>query len=429
MKDWNMAENKTIVRGHSFKLIDSEGTAYLDGIANMWCNVWGHGHNPVTRAIIKQFEKLPHSTLFGLASEEVVKASSSLIRMAKGMDKVFYTDNGSSAIEAALKMALQFWHNRGQVSKVKFVSVEHGYHGDTAGAMSVGYIDQFFDPYKPMLHECLKVPSPGSAERYTIKDEKYDIQGPLESAERLLSSIADECAAFVMESGAQIAGGGLIYPPGYQEGIANLCRKYGILLILDERATGFGRLGNMVEYIEQNSIPDIVCFGKALTGGYFPMAVTLAKRDIFNAFLGEYAEGKHFYHGHTFTGHAAGCAATCANIELYKKRQLIAQIKKNARYLESRLVEFEQFSVVSSIRHKGLFAAVELNSNSKPPMLNDGRLMNYFIMKRALELGVFLRPLGNNLFILPPLAMPQSDIGRVVDASLKIVSELEDLVK
>jgi adenosylmethionine-8-amino-7-oxononanoate aminotransferase len=427
MSDWSKWSNRVIVKGKGFYLADSEGRKYLDGIASMWCNVWGHGKNEVVEVMIEQLKNLQHSTLFGLANSPSVELAERLVGLAKGMDRVFYTDNGSTAIEAAMKVALQYWRNRGKDAKKEFVSLERGYHGDTIGAMSVGYIENYFGAYKPLLKRVHRVPSPllyGS--RFENEDDL--VEWCLEKTEKVLKKRGNRCAALVMESGAQIAGGVVIYPAGYQRRVAKLCRNYDVRLVLDEIATGFGRLGNMVEYIAQRSQPDIVCFGKALTGGYFPLAVTLTNDRIFSAFLGKYSENKHFYHGHTFTGHPVGCAAALANIKLYEKRDLMWQINSYARYIASRMREFTEFPIVADIRHKGLLAGIELAKNGKPIVtLKNRERINYFIMHESLKMGVHLRSLGNILMVIPPLAIGRQDLEKLLDVQLAILRKIEKL--
>lgn len=427
MRDWEKWNNRVIVKGEGFYLVDSEGRKYLDGIASMWCNVWGHGQNKVVEAMVEQLKNLQHSTLFGLASGPSAQLAERLAGLAKGMDRVFYTDNGSTAIEAAMKMALQYWRNKDRGAKKEFVSLERGYHGDTIGAMSVGYIENFFGAYKALLTKVHRVPSPllyGSR----FENEGDLVEQCLDKTEKLLKKRVDRCAALVMESGAQIAGGVVIYPAGYQRKIAKMCRDHDVLLVLDEIATGFGRLGNMVEYPAQRSQPDIVCFGKALTGGYFPLAVTMTTDRIFNAFLGKYSANKQLYHGHTFTGHPVGCAAALANIELYEKRNLMQQINANARYIASRLREFAKSPIVADIRHKGLLAGIELARDDRPivKMKNKERI-NYFIMQESLKMGVHLRPLGNIMIVIPPLAIGKSDLVKVLDTHFKILRKVEEL--
>ena len=427
MSDWRKWSNRVIVKGEGFCLIDSEGRKYFDGIASMWCNVWGHSKNKVVEAMREQLKNLQHSTLFGLASSPSAQLAEKLVGLARGMDRVFYTDNGSTAIEAAMKMALQYWRNKGRSTKIEFIALDYAYHGDTIGAMSVGYIQNFFGAYKPLLTKVRRAPSPllhGSR----FEDEKDLVEWCLEKTEKLLKKRGDRSAALIMESGAQIAGGAIIYPAGYQRKIAKLCRDYDMLLVLDEIATGFGRLGNMIEYLAQRSQPDIVCFGKALTAGYFPLAVTLTTDRIFNAFLGKYSDNVHLYHGHTFTGHPVGCAAALTNIELYEKRNLIQQINANAKYIATRLREFARSPIVTDIRHKGLLAGIELARNNKPiVMLKNKERINYFIMQESLKMGVHLRPLGNIMIVIPPLAIGRRDLGKLLDVQLEIVRKVERL--
>lgn len=427
MGDWKRWNNRVIVRGEGFYLVDSEGRKYLDGIASMWCNVWGHGQNRVVEAMVEQLKNLQHSTLFGLASGPSAQLAERLAGLARGMDRVFYTDNGSTAIEAAMKMALQYWRNKGKSAKKEFVSLEHGYHGDTIGAMSIGYIENFFGAYKPLLAKVHRAPSPllyGSI----FENESDLVEHCLAKTERILKKRVDRCAALVMESGAQIAGGAIIYPAGYQRKIAKMCREHDVLLVLDEIATGFGRLGNMIEYLAQKSQPDIVCFGKALTAGYFPLAVTMTTDRIFNAFLGKYSDNKHLYHGHTFTGHPVGCAAALANIELYEKHNLMQQINANAKYVASRLREFARSPIVADIRHKGLLAGIELARNGKPIVtLKNKERINYFIMHESLKMGVHLRPLGNIMMVIPPLAIGKRDLEKLLDTQLEILRKIEKL--
>lgn len=425
MNEWNKVDNRVIVRGEGFYLVDSGGRRYLDGTASMWCNVWGHGPNEVVDAMREQLGRLQHSTLFGLANEPSTMLAEKLVRLAKGMDRVFYTDNGSTAIEAALKMALQYWRNKGKPRK-EFVSLERGYHGDTAGAMSVGYIEQFFGAYRPVLKKVHRVPSPllyGSG----FENERDLVEHCLEETEKTLKKLKGRCAALVMESGAQIAGGVVIYPDRYQKKMSELCEKHDTLLILDEIATGFGRLGNMTEYAAQKSRPDIVCFGKALTAGYFPLAVTLAKKQVYDAFLGRHSENRHLYHGHTFTGHPVGCAAALANLELYEKRNLMQQIKDNAKYLESRMREFEAINTVADVRQKGLLAGIELARKGKPLMYLKKERLGQFVARESLKMGVHLRALGNILVVIPPLAIDRKSLKKLVDTHLELAKKAEKL--
>ena len=283
-----------IVRGDGMWLIDEDGNRLLDGVASMWCNVWGHSKRELINAIIKQAKKLQHSSLFNLTNEPSELLAKKLINISPNMDQVFFSDNGSTAMEIAIKIALQYWTNLGFSNKNKIATLENGYHGDTFGAMSVGYVPEFFSKFRSKLFSTIQFPV---ARNYRIpRNLSCD-----EYEEYCLSKIESKLtkdnsiAAFVMESGAQMAGGVIIYPKNFQKAIAKICKKNGVLFVLDEIATGFGRLGSMIEYKSQNSEPDIVSFGKMLTGGYLTLAATLVTKKISNSFLGKFYEMKHLF--------------------------------------------------------------------------------------------------------------------------------------
>ena len=424
MKIWNRGSNKIIIKGDNFYLIDQNKKKILDGVANMWSNVWGYGENPIIKSMKTQFSTLPNSTLFGLGNSKSVNLAEKLIKLCKGMDKVFYSDNGSTAIEIALKMSTQYWKNKNNNSKKHlFLSLRNGYHGDTIGTMSVGFVANFFESYKSILLKTFRVPSPKDYE-FTYEVESDIVDKCLDLTEEKLKKYSSQISAMIMESGAQIAGGVSIYPLNYQKKIAELCKKYDVLLILDEIATGFGRLGNMIEYEKQKSIPDIVCYGKALNGGYFPIAVTLTTKKIYKAFLGNYKDNKQFFHGHTYTGHPVGCAACITNIDQYKKTNLIVQIQQNSIYLQKRLNKFYDLDIVSKIRHKGLLIGIDLVNGKKSLNFVKDSPINYYIMKESLKRGVYLRTLGNILTIIPPLAIPRAQLDIIIDVSYEILSLL-----
>lgn len=425
MKDWKRSDVKVIRKGRGMWLVDDKGDRYLDGVASMWCNVWGHTRKEIVDAMVAQIRDLQHSTLLGLANEPSTILAKLLVKQARGMSRVFYSDNGSTAIEVALKMALQYWNNMGKSHKNRFVSLTNGYHGDTVGAMSVGYIENFFESYKKILFHVKRAPSPYLYRRPTNISEDEFLTHCIDSMEKLLKN--DNIAAVVMESGAQLAGGAIIYPDGYQREIKRLCEKYDTLLILDEIATGFGRLGSMVEYLKQRSPPDIVAFGKMLTAGYFPLAVTLSTERIYEAFLGKYEERKQLFHGHTFTGNPIGCATAIANIELYRKERLMEKVKGKAEIVRKRLEEIVDYEIVGDVRHKGLLAGIELVSNRKrkrPYTLK--KRMSYYIMQESLKRGVFLRPLGHIMTLVPPLAIGEKELTLLLDTAVEIVGSIRN---
>lgn len=422
MKLWNNSENIVIKSGSGFSFVDSKEKRYLDGISNMWCNVWGHDRIEIIDAMKKQLDSLPHSSLFGLVNEPSVKLAKILTTIAKGMSKVFYTDNGSTAIEAALKIAIQYWNNKGKTQKKNFICLKNGYHGDTIGCMSIGYVDGYFSPYKSLLLKTIKVDSP------TIRHEKFgnqNIEQYIDKIENILKNLSSKISGFVMESGAQIAGGVNIYPKNFQREIGDLCKKYGILLILDEIATGFGRLGNMIEYKAQHSEPDIVCFAKALTGGYFPLAVTLTTTDIFNEFLGDYWAKRQLFHGHTFTGHPVGCTAALTNLELYEKLNLIRKIRDNSLVFNRVLKKFSELDICYDIRQKGMLCGIELRKGDAPIKSIEKVPIGHYIAKESLKKGVYLRTLGNIITIIPPLAIDQEDLIKIVDTEYAIVQKVQ----
>ena len=425
MKQWNKSQNVLIGSGTGFSFVDSKERTYLDGISNMWCNVWGHDRIEIISAMKKQLDTIPHSSLFGLVNEPSVKLAKSLTTMAKGMGKVFYTDNGSTAIEAALKIATHYWINKGKTQKKKFICLKNGYHGDTIGCMSVGYVDGFFSPYKSLLLKTIKVGCP------TIRHEKFGYQNfeqYIDKIENILKRLSTKISAFVMESGAQIAGGVNIYPNNFQKEISDLCKKYDILLILDEIATGFGRLGNMIEYKAQRSEPDIVCFAKALTGGYFPLAATLTTNEIFKEFLGDYWAKKQLFHGHTFTGHPVGCIAALTNLELYNKFNLIKKIRDNSLIFNRLLKKFTEIDICYDIRYKGMLCGIELRKGNKSIKSIENVPVGQYVETESLKNGVYIRTLGSILTIIPPLAIEPEDLIKIVDVEYEIVKKLRNII-
>ncbi len=422
MKDWPKFD--VISSGKGMWLYDKSGNAMMDGVASMWCNVWGHSNKELTESMIKQTKKLQHSSLFNLTNDRAEELAEKLVKLAPEMHRVFYSDDGSTAMEISAKMALQYWQNTGEKKKTRFVSLENGYHGDTVGTMSLGYVPLFFSKFKPMLFQVLRTPSPNKyriPKGYSFEDYQ---QFCLDKIEKTLTK-NDKIAAFVMESGAQIAGGVVIYPKGFQKKISKMCKKNNVLFILDEIATGFGRLGSMVEYQTQESIPDIVSFGKMLSGGYLPLTATLATKKIYDSFLGDYKDMKHFFHGHTFTGNPIACATALANISLYKKYNLLSKIKKRAIQIQSRIDEISNLDLVGDVRHRGLLMGVESVSNkkTKSPISPQMRLPQK-IFREAKKHGIYQRTLGNIVMVIPPLAISEKELDFLIDGTIKTIKSV-----
>ena len=422
MSEWNKFPK--IVRGEGMWLIDEDGNRLLDGVASMWCNVWGHSKKELVNAIIKQTKKLQHAPLFNLTNEPSELLAKKLINISPNMDQVFFSDNGSTAMEIAIKIALQYWTNLGFSNKNKIATLENGYHGDTFGAMSVGYVPEFFSKFRSKLFSTIQFPV---ARNYRIpRNLSCD-----EYEEYCLSKIESKLtkdnsiAAFVMESGAQMAGGVIIYPKNFQKAIAKICKKNGVLFVLDEIATGFGRLGSMIEYKSQNSEPDIVSFGKMLTGGYLTLAATLVTKKIFNSFLGKFSEMKHLFHGHTYTGNPIAAALSLKNLELYEKYNLINKIQKTSKIFQNRINEIHNLDLVGDIRHKGMVMGIELiqNKKTKKPYALDIST-NKIIFEEGKKNNVYFRTLGNIVMLVPPLAISQKDLNFLIDGTIKTITTL-----
>ena len=414
-----------IVRGDGMWLIDEDGNRLLDGVASMWCNVWGHSKMELINAIIKQAKKLQHSSLFNLTNEPSELLAKKLINISPNMDQVFFSDNGSTAMEIAIKIALQYWTNLGFSNKNKIATLENGYHGDTFGAMSVGYVPEFFSKFKSKLFSTLQFEVPRSynlPKNMTGKEFENDC---IKKIENKLSN-DNSVAAFVMESGAQVAGGVNIYPKSFQKRVNTICKKYNVLFVLDEIATGFGRLGSMIEYESQDCHPDIVSFGKMLTGGYLTFAATLTTKKVSNSFLGRFSDKKHFFHGHTYTGNPIAASLALENLKLYDKTKLIQKIQKTSKILENRANEFYELDVVGDVRHKGMLMGVELiNNNSNKTR----KSINKIVFEEGKKHNIFFRTLGNVVMLVPPLAISNEEINLLIDGTIKTVEGISKLLK
>jgi len=424
MSEWNKFPK--IVRGEGMWLIDENGNRLLDGVASMWCNVWGHSKKELVNAIIKQTKKLQHAPLFNLTNEPSELLAKKLIKLSPNMTQVFFSDNGSTAMEVAIKIALQYWNNVGENKKTNVATLKNGYHGDTFGAMSVGYVPEFFSKLRSKLFSTIQFPVPrtistGTHKKMSSKEyEKYCIS-KIEDKLKKDNSIA----AFVMESGAQMAGGVIIYPKTFQKKISQICKKNDVLFVLDEIATGFGRLGSMVEYQSQNSIPDIVSFGKMLTGGYQTFAATLTTKKINDSFLGKFSEFKHLFHGHTYTGNPTAAALSLKNIELYEKYHLIKKIQKTSKVFENRINDISNLDIVGEIRHKGMVMGIDLvqNKNSNKP-ISSKTSINKLVFEEGRKHQIYFRTLGNTIMLVPPLAISQKDLNFLIDGTICTIKSI-----
>lgn len=422
MREWKNFDMITKAKG--VWLVDSHGNKLLDGVASMWCNVWGHSKKELLNSIISQTKKLQHSSLFNLTNDKAELLAEKLVKLSPGLDKVFYSDDGSTAMEVALKIALQYWQNQGIKYKTKIVSLKNGYHGDTIGAMSLGYVPLFFSNFKKLLFPVIRVPTPQKyrmPKGFIFREYQEFCLGKIEN----IFSKNNDIAAFFMESGAQVAGGVVIYPQNFQRKISNLCQKYNILFVLDEIATGFGRLGSLIEYQAQKSRPDIISYGKMLTGGYLPLGVTLTSKKIYESFLGKYGEMRHFFHGHTFTGNPIACAVAITNLELYEKNKLIPKIQKRIKQFEYRISEIGELELVGDVRHKGMLMGIELVSNKKRKIpINPEKLIYKKIFEEAKKHKIYLRTLGNIVMLVPPLAISEHELDFLLDGTIDTIKKV-----
>lgn len=431
MRDWEAEDSIVIARGEGSYLVDTEGNRYLDGVASVWTNVHGHCRAEINKAVKEQVDRLEHSTLLGLASEQPTLLAKRLVEIAPpGLCKVFYSDNGSTAVEIAVKMAFQYQQHRGgrYREKTRFITFKNAYHGDTIGAVSVGGIDLFHGVFRPLLFPVIQAPSP-----YCYRCESGGSDGKecetlcLKELERLMEAHAHETAALVIEPMMQCAGGMIAQPPGFVKIVRELCDRYDILMIADEVAVGFGRTGAMFACEKEGVTPDLMALSKGLTAGYLPLAATLATQRVYDMFLGEYSELKTFFHGHTFTGNPLACAAALASLDLFAEDDLTAQLPAKISYLEERFRGIARLEHVGETRQTGMIGGIELvrDRETKEPYPWEDRI-GVRVCLEARKHGLFLRPLGNVIVVFPPLAVSLDELKCLMDgieASIRTVTE------
>jgi adenosylmethionine-8-amino-7-oxononanoate transaminase len=419
MQDWEKEPQIIIESGEGSTLTDVNGTTYLDGVSSLWVTVHGHRKKEINRAVAAQLDKIAHSTLLGLSNVPAVLLAEKLVRIApKGLAKVFYSDSGSTAVEIALKIAFQYWQQKGpeHQKKTGFLSLAEAYHGDTIGAVSVGGIDLFHAIYKPLLFQTRKIPSP-NCYRCTYGLTSPDCQKTcFVHAERTIQKYASVTAALIIEPLVQGAAGMLLQPPGFLKKIRELCTKYKILMIADEVATGFGRTGKMFACEHEGVSPDILCVAKGLTGGYLPLAATLTTEDVYSGFLGEYHEFRTFFHGHTYTGNPLACSAALASIDLFQREKTLTRLRPKIAWLAKELERFHKLEHAGEIRQRGFMIGVELvrNKETKEPYPVTGKI-GIRVSLECRKQGLLIRPLGNVIVLMPPLSISLKDLKRMTD--------------
>ncbi|OPY70380.1 MAG: L-Lysine-8-amino-7-oxononanoate aminotransferase [Syntrophorhabdus sp. PtaU1.Bin002] len=423
MKDYMGAEPLIIERGEGCYLVDVDGNRYIDGVSSLWVLVHGHGKKELVDAIERQSKVLCHSTLLGLGNVPSVLLAKKLIDIVPhGLSRVFYSDNGSTSVEIALKMAYQYWQQRGEKKKKRFISLTNAYHGDTIGSVSIGGIDLFHQVYRPLLFKTYKAPSP-YCYRCPLKLERESCGlACVEAFEKIVKARRDEVCAVIVEPLVQGAAGMIVQPAGWLKAIWKIAKENNLLFVTDEVATGFGRTGQMFACEEEGVSPDFLCIAKGITGGYLPLAATLTTEEVFGGFLGEFDEFKTFFHGHTYTGNPLACAVAVESIGLFEKEQVLAKLKEKIRTLEKGLERFRDLSHVGDIRQKGFMVGIELVKSRKtkrpyPP----GEKIGQKVIEEARKRGVIIRPLGDVIVLMPPLAIEQPVLEELVDVAYESV--------
>ncbi|MCM3491018.1 adenosylmethionine--8-amino-7-oxononanoate transaminase [Alkalihalophilus marmarensis] len=423
MKDYE-EDPLVIEHGEGVRLYDTEGKSYYDGYSSLWLNVHGHKKKELDDAIKEQLGKVAHTTLLGAANRPAIELAERLIDLTPApLKRVFYSDSGAEAVEIGLKIAFQYWRNKGYQDKTKFVTVTNGYHGDTVGAISVGAVDIFHTTYKPLMFDSYKVPFPtvyrnGLPDPVDVRDQALD------ELETMLSEKGKEIAAVIMEGMVQGAGGMHVMPKGYLKGVEQLCKKYDVLLIIDEVATGFGRTGKMFAVEHEQVEPDIMMVAKGITGGYLPIAATLTTEEIYKAFYADYAELKTFFHGHSYTGNQLGCAAALANLDIFEKENVMEDVERKAAFVKDKLEALKDLPYVGDIRQLGLMVGIELvlDKERKQPFPWVERI-GYQTTLQMRKLGMLSRPLGDTIVFMPPYASSYDDLDAMISIMEQAIKE------
>src|SRR4051794_8431671 len=393
-REWCRDEQLVIERAEGTTLIATDGRRFIDGVSSLWCNVHGHRHPLIDKAVRDQLERVAHSTMLGLSHPGATELAARLVDLAPaGLSRVFYSESGSTATEIALKMAFQYWQQRGgqHVRRTSFVHLRDAYHGDTIGSVSVGGIDLFHATYRPLLFET-HAAEPGDA-------------GDMA---RILAAHEEEVAAVIVEPLVQGAAGMLVHPPGYLRAVRELCDRHGVLLICDEVATGFGRTGTMFACEQERVSPDLLCLAKGLTGGYLPLAATLTTERIYEGFLGAHEDFRTFFHGHTYTGNPLACAAALANLRAFEQEKTLLRLQPKIALLERLMEGVAAMPEVSEVRQRGVMVGIDLGDH-------DAALkMGHRVTLAARERGAFVRPLGNTVVLMPPLSISEPQLRELV---------------
>ncbi len=428
MADWEADDPLVIERGEGNYLIDTEGNRYFDGVSSLWVNLFGHGRREIDEAIRAQLGRLAHSTFLGLTHPPAVELAEKLLAVSPpGLSRVFYSDNGSTAMEIAMKMAFQYWRQNGagEGKKDLFLALSDAYHGDTIGSVSAGGIGLFHSIFRPLLFRVQRTPSPHC---YRCPNGLSRTSCGLSCADRVEETVrasAGRLAAVIVEPMVQGAAGMLMMPEGYLSRLRAVTRECGVLLVCDEVATGFGRTGAMFACDLEGVAPDIMATAKGLTGGTLPLAATLTTEEIYRGFLGRYEEFKTFFHGHSYTANPLGCAAAIATLSIFDREAVIPRVRLLSGIMEKFLEDVARHPNVGDVRRKGLMAGIEIvadrgTKETFPP----GRKIGQRIARKARSHGVILRPLGDVVVLMPPLSSTPAEIEMLVEAARVSIGEV-----
>jgi len=413
-----MAEYEPLLieRAQGCTLIDVDGRELIDGVSSLWCNVHGHRHPHIDAAIRRQLDEVAHVTLLGSAHPTTVKLARRLAELMPALPHVFFSDSGATAVEVALKMAFQYWQQRPdpRPKKTRYLAFDNAYHGDTLGSVAVGGVARFHEMFRPLLFDVVRLPAPDT---YRLPDgvtREKALDHYLRQFEEAVREHHESLAAVVIEPLIQAAAGMLTHPPGFLRGVREITQRYDVLLIADEVAVGMGRTGTMFACEQESVVPDLLCLAKGITGGYLPLAVTLASDEIWQAFLGRYEESKTFYHGHTYGGNPLGAAAAMATLDVFEQEQTLAKMQPKIARLQEFLERISQHPHVGDVRQRGLIAGIELvaDKSTRQPF-PWGEKRGIRVCQHAIQEGVWLRPLGNVVVILPPLAISLDQLDKI----------------
>jgi adenosylmethionine---8-amino-7-oxononanoate aminotransferase len=424
MRDYMEMEPLIIEKGEGCYLIDIDGNRYIDGVSSLWVLVHGHGKKELIDAIERQSRLLCHSTLLGLANVPSTILAKKLAEVVpRGLTRVFYSDNGSTSVEIALKMAYQYWQQKGERKRKRFISFTNGYHGDTIGSVSVGGIDLFHKVYRPLLFKTYKAPSPYCYRCPLKLDRQSCSMACVTEFKKMVETHGDEICGVIIEPVMQGAGGMITQPEGFLPAIRRISREHGLLFIADEVATGFGRTGHMFACEKEGIEPDFLCVAKGITGGYLPLAATLTNDKVFGAFLGEFDEFKTFFHGHTYTGNPLACAVAIENLELFRKENTISGLGTKIDLLKESLRRFCSLSHVGEVRQAGLMVGIELvKSRKSKRQFRPHEKIGQKVTMEARKRGVVIRPLGDVIVLMPPLAISEPTLDDLVNITYESIA-------